>query len=86
MKYDKNGIRITSCVQIDTSNTALNESELDFSNGAVVPQFTSTLQRVFKDIDIMYTQSFDPDELEEQQNEQINSKETAENAQGLLID
>lgn len=86
MKYDKNGLRLTSCVQIDTSNTALNESELDFSNGAVVPQFISTLQRVFKDIDIMYTQSFDPDELDEQQIEQQNSKEMAENAQGLLID
>lgn len=85
MKY-KNGLRLTGCVQIDTSNTALNESNLDFSNGATVPQFSAHVQRIFKDTDIMYSQSFDPDELEEQQNEQINSKETAANAQGLLID
>lgn len=86
MKYDKYGLRLTQCIQIDTSNTALNESDLDFSLGATIPQYSKVIQHIFADDDIMYSQSFDPNELEEQDVEQVNSRETATNIQGLLAE
>lgn len=87
MKYNKKtGLRITSCVQIDTSNTALNDTNLDYSQGANVPQYVSRLVKFFADSDIMYNQIFDPSELEEQEVKEINSKENSDKGIGLLTD
>lgn len=87
MKYNKKtGLRLTQCVQIDTSNTSMNNNDLDFSAGANIPQFSTRVIHFFSDSDVMYSQSFDPEELENQQVEEFNSKQTAENSVGLLIE
>lgn len=83
-RYNSDGLRINAATQIDTSNTAMNDNNLDFSGGANTPQFSQNrVFSPFKDSDFMYSQKFDPDELDEQTMNEVNSVERAKGIPSL---
>lgn len=83
-RYNSDFLRINAATQIDTSNTAMNDNNLDFSGGANSPLFSQNrVFSPFKDSDFMYSQKFDPDEIDEQTMNEVNSVERAKGIPSL---